>query len=226
MCYNSRSIASSSLDIMSILGYGVFASFVLSLILLTAQVLRARSFGRRLLYSLPEGDPRKGVSYALGRGMMPWEKESAAKHLPTYLGGVLYHAGVFAAVVLALCLAAGLRPPPAGLRLLRDLAAAGFLAGIGLLFKRAVKPGMRHISCPDDYLANILVDFFVLAGFLSASFAAAAPPFLILSIATFLYMPLGKIRHCFFFFYSRILFGAYFGRRGVLPGKRRAPREA
>ena len=113
MCYNSRSIASSSLDIMSILGYGVFASFILSLILLTAQVLRARSFGRRLLYSLPEGDPRKGVSYALGRGMMPWEKESAAKHLPTYLGGVLYHAGVFAAVVLALCLAAGLRPPPA-----------------------------------------------------------------------------------------------------------------
>jgi len=33
----------------------------------------------------------------------------------------------------------------------------------------------------------------------------------------FLYIPVGKIRHCFFFFYSRILFGLFYGRRGVLP---------
>ena len=203
--------------LMTVLKFGVFISFGLSLILLTAQVLHALSFGRRRLLSRPAGNPGKGIIYAFGQGMLPWEKESAARHLPTYVAGILYHAGIFAAILTVLAPAAGVKSPPAAIPFLQVMMAAGFLAGAGLLFKRAVKPQMRYISCPDDFVANILVDIFLLAGLMASWHAAILLAFYIVATVTFLYLPLGKIRHCFFFFYSRLLFGSYFGRRGVLP---------
>jgi len=205
---------------MSLLRYSVFVAFFVSLVLLTVLVLQTLSFGRRRLHSRAEGKRWQGMAYALGRGMLPWEKESAARHLPTYVAGMIYHAGVFAAILSVLFLAAEIRPPEAAVTVFRFFLAAGFLSGAGLLLKRAVQPRMRYISCPDDYVSNLLVDGFVLSGLLSSLIAAAEPVFFILAILTFLYMPLGKIRHCFFFFYSRLLFGSYFGRRGVLPRKR------
>ena len=205
---------------MMILRYSVVAAFFFSLVLLTFQVLQTFSFGRRKLHSQAGGKPWQGVAYSFGRGMMPWEKESAAKHLPTYLAGMVYHAGIFAAILSVFLLAAGIRPPGPAVAVFRILLAAGFLSGAGLLLKRAVNPKMRHISCPDDFVSNLLVDGFVFLGLLSSWLAAAEPVFFTVAILTFLYMPLGKIRHCFFFFYSRLLFGSYFGRRGVLPRKR------
>lgn len=205
---------------MTILRAGAFIAFIISVVSLSIQVLQTFSFGRRRLHSNAEGSRSSGIRYALGRGMMPWEKESAAKHLPTYVAGMIYHAGIFAAIICALLLAAGIRPPDAAATVLRILLAAGFLMGAGLLLKRIVNPKMRSISCPDDFVSNLLVDGFVFSGLLSSWFPGATPVFLILAILTFFYMPVGKIRHCFFFFYSRILFGSYFGRRGVLPRRR------
>jgi hypothetical protein len=207
---------------MAVLRIFVIAAFFFSLILLTVQVLQTLSFGRRRLHSQPGGDPWKGVAYSFGRGMMPWEKESAAKHLPTYIAGMIYHAGIFAAILSVLLLATGVRPPEAAATALRILLAAGFLAGTGLLIKRVINRKMRHISCPDDFVSNLLVDGLVSLGLLSSWLTAAVPVFFAAAIVTFLYTPLGKIRHCFFFFYSRILFGSYFGRRGVLPRRRPA----
>jgi hypothetical protein len=207
---------------MIILRAGVFVAFVFSLVFLTAQVWGVLSAGRKRLHSEAAGSRLSGAAYALGRGMLPWEKESAAKHLPTYSAGIVYHAGIFAAIALALLLAAGGRLPATAVPVFRVALAAGFLAGAGLLIKRSVRPKMRHISCPDDFASNLLVDAFVLIGLWTTGRPSAAPVFLAAAVATFLYMPLGKIRHCFFFFYSRILFGSYFGRRGVLPPKRPA----
>jgi hypothetical protein len=189
---------------------------------ITAQVLQTLSFGRRRLHSEAGGKPGEGIAYALGRGMLPWEKESAARHLPTYVAGMVYHAGIFSAVLYALCLAANIPLPQAILIIIQILLAAGFLSGAGLLLKRMIHSKMRYISCPDDYASNLLVDGFLFSGLFSSWLAAVRPVFLALAILTFLYMPLGKIRHCFFFFYSRILFGSYFGRRGVLPRRRTA----
>jgi hypothetical protein len=222
MLYCLVSGAFCELIIMALLRYCVLAAFFFSFVLLTVQVLQTLSFGRRRLHSEAEGRPRKGIIYALGRGMMPWEKESAARHLPTYIAGMIYHAGVFAAILSVLLLAAGIRLPAPGLTVFRLLLAAGLFSGTALLLKRVIQPKMRSISCPDDYVSNLLVDGFVLSGLLSSWLTAAVPVFFAAAILTFLYMPLGKLRHCFFFFYSRILFGSYFGRRGVLPRRRPA----
>ena len=202
---------------MLLLKFGVFVSFGFSLFLLTYLVLHTFSFGKRQLHSKAEATRWKGVAYAFSLGMMPWEKESAAKHLPTYVAGIFYHIGIFAAIFYVLFTAASLSLSEAILSPFRALLAVGFICGTGLLLKRAIKRQMRYISCPDDFVANILVDLFILSGFLSSLLSAVIPVFDILAILTFLYMPLGKIRHCFFFFYSRILFGSYFGRRRILP---------
>lgn len=185
--------------------------------MLTFLVLHTFSFGKRQLHSKAEATLWKGVAYAFSQGMLPWEKESAAKHLPTYLAGIFYHTGIFAAIFYVLFSAASFSLSEDILSIFRGLLAVGFICGSGLLIKRAIRNQMRYISCFDDFAANILVDFFILSGFLSSLLPAAIPVFFILAILTFLYMPLGKIRHCFFFFYSRVLFGSYFGRRGVLP---------
>lgn len=208
--------------ITSVLRVGVLISLTISLALLTTQVLKTLPFGRRRLHSPDEGSRSKGITYAFIRGMMPWEKESAARHLPTYVAGMIYHAGIFAAIFWALCLAGGIRLPRAVLTFVQFLMAAGFLSGTGLFLRRVIRPGMRYISCPDDYVSNLLVDGFVFSGLLASWLTGVKPVFLIVAMITFLYMPLGKIRHCFFFFYSRLLFGTYFGRRGVLPRQKPA----
>jgi len=82
---------------------------------------------------------------------------------------------------------------------------------------------LRGISCPDDFAANVLVDLLLAAAIASLWIPGADAVLLATAALLFLYIPLGKIRHCFFFFYSRILFGIFFGRRGVLPPR---PRES
>jgi len=39
----------------------------------------------------------------------------------------------------------------------------------------------------------------------------------IIAAFTFFYVPLGKIRHCLYFFFSRLFFGKFFVRRSVFP---------
>ena len=56
-------------------------------------------------------------------------------------------------------------------------------------------------------------------GFVQTYSPRATPLFFLLAIVMILYIPVGKIRHCFFFFYTRILFGLFYGRRDVLPPK-------
>jgi hypothetical protein len=207
--------------LMSILKVGVFLSLAVSLVLLGLLVLGISAFGRRRLHTRPQGRSGRGVVYALGRGLLPWEKESAAKHLPTYTAGMTYHTGIFTSFLFVLLTAAAVRLPAIALMAARALMGLGLISGLGLLIKRISKPKLRHISSPDDYIANSLVDAFLLSGVAATFYPGVVPIYFAVAILMFLYMPLGKIRHCVFFFLSRIRFGSYFGRRGVLPPAKR-----
>ncbi len=92
----------------------------------------------------------------------------------------------------------------------------GAVAGAGLLVKRPATFALRAISTPDDYVANVLVTAFVIAAAATVRTGKFAVPFLAIAVLLLLYVPLGKIRHCALFFVSRITFGRFFGRRGVL----------
>ena len=196
------------------LRYGVIFSFFISLVLLVGLIWRTFSFGRRRIYAAKAGEARRGVAYALGQGMMPWEKESAQKHLPTYIAGVFYHAGVFSGLLYLLSLVIPLELSAFLLQVLRTLMAVGILCGVGLLIKRLTLGYMRAISCLDDYVSNALVNLFLVLVLLESFLPNFRPILFLITILLFLYIPVGKIRHCFFFFYSRILFGQFYGRRG------------
>ncbi|MBA7644449.1 hypothetical protein ES703_52193 [subsurface metagenome] len=154
--------------------------------------------------------------------MMPWEKESAGKHLPTYLGGIAYHTGIFAALAYLVSLIISVEFSTSLILALRCAVAIGFLSGIALFLKRILLPVIRKISCPDDFAANLLVDIFLAFTFIRTYSESFAPFYYLAAIVMLLYIPVGKIRHCFFFFYAKMLLGTFYGRRGVLPsGTRR-----
>jgi hypothetical protein len=200
---------------------GVILSALFALVALTVLVLRTLSFGRRPFYSRDSGSKVSGIVYVFGRGMMPWEKESARKHPLTYIAGVVYHAGIFAALFFLFCAVFSLSPPRALLLVLRVALVAGGACGLSLFLKRVFSRTLRKLSCPDDYAANAVVTLFVIIAALRAWQPGVATPveqlFYVVSILMFLYVPAGKIRHCFFFFYSRVLLGIFFGRRAALP---------
>ena len=201
------------------LRYGVILSFFISLISLAILILNTFSFGKRAFYAEPQAKGRKGILYAFTRGMMPWEKESARKHLMTYIAGVFFHSGIFSAMFYILSLVVPFNVNIYFIYFLRILMGIGIVCGLGLLLKRIFLPFLSKISCLDDYAANILVNIALILAFTDTFIQNIRTFLFFVTIFLLFYLPIGKIRHCFFFFYSRVLFGLFFGRRGVLPQK-------
>jgi len=232
---------------MDFMDFADFVDFFLRLAVLAAAVwalsglaflwLRAKAFGGREIFAEPAGSARGGVIYAFTKGMLPWAKESVRGHLPSFLLGLAYHLGVFSAFALLAIYLLGLPRPPfgdaagaflfackagdatVGVRLLPLPLAFGALGGVSLFAKRLANPTLRGLSCPDDYVSNILATLFVVLALASILLERpwATRSFFVSSIALFAYLPLGKIRHCLFFFCTRCHFGEFFGRRGCMP---------
>jgi len=194
------------------------AAAAASLGALILMVFRTFSFGHREYLSAPRGYGGRGLVYAFGRGML--DKESVSRHRPTMAGGALYHMAIFAGLAYVLWMALPLRISPS-LWAFRPLLLAGAIVGLSLFIKRTAKSHLRRLSCPDDFFANLFVDGFLSMALLHTFIPALEPVLLGFSVLLFVYIPLGKIRHCFFFFYTRIVFGLHFGRRGALPGSGR-----
>ncbi len=201
------------------LRYSVILSFLISLISLSILIVKTFSYGRKQFLAKPDGKISKGIFYALGQGILPWEKESTRRHLLTYVTGIFYHLGIFSGIFYIASVIIPFHFNHYFIFIVQIFLFVGIICGLGLLTKRIFITSLRLISCPDDYISNILVNLFLIIGLLD-TFTSSINIFYFLStIILLLYIPFGKIRHCFFFFYSRILFGIFFGRRSVLPQK-------
>jgi hypothetical protein len=182
--------------------------------------LRARGFGRRVLFAPAAGDPAAGIRYAFTNAMLPQAKESVRMHLPSYAAGVVFHLGAFAAFGLLAVTLARIQVPAAIAWIGRIATLAGALGGLALLAKRSLTPHLRGLSSPDDFVANLLT-----TGFATLACAASLDPrlqtvWLVIAAVLLVYVPIGKIRHCLFFFSSRAFLGAFFGYRGTFPSGR------
>ncbi len=202
---------------MSILKWVAMLSALWALLALGFLYCRVKGFGKRTLFSPAAGEAREGIRYAFIQGMSPMAKESVRMALSWYAVGVGYHMGVMMALVLWAMslfdyqLLDGLHE---GSSLFAGL---GALAGSALLLKRALSPLLRALSSLDDYLSNFLATAFALLAALTGFWPEVDSLWMATSVVLFLYLPLGKIRHCLFFFTTRYHFGAFFGRRGVFP---------
>lgn len=197
---------------LNLLSIGVVAAAAWAVMGLVFQRAKARAYGQRKLHAAPAGDPKAGVRYAFTKAMSPMAKESVRENLPSYLAGMAYHGGLFTALALLVVTLAGGALPAALTGVSRALLLVGLLGGLALLLKRVLKAELRGLSHPDDFVANLLTTAFV-----GLALVGPSRVWLWSAIALLVYVPLGKIRHCFFFFSTRAAFGAFFGRRGVFP---------
>ena len=135
-------------------------------------------------------------------------------HLPSYLTGIAFHLGALAGLGLLLAHLAAIEPPTA--------ARWPALAGVVLLAKRIATPHLRKLSNPDDFLANLLTTVFAALAGGTVLAPALRDAWLSTSAVLLLYVPVGKIRHCVFFFSTRAHLGGFFGYRGVFPARESA----
>lgn len=164
-----------------------------------------------------KGDISRGIQYAFTTGMMPWAKESTRIHMVAYLRGIGFHLGIFAAIG-----AVSISPfweslPPFLSGALFWVLMLGALLGAAGGIMRMLENNLRGLSLPDDHFAVWLTTLFIATTGLAVISEAFMIPMYLVSAVTFVYIPLGKIRHCLYFFFSRIFFGKFFGRRAVFP---------
>ena len=164
-----------------------------------------------------KGDIPRGIRYAFTAGMMPWAKESTRIHMIAYLRGIGFHIGIFAAIGAVIISPFWESFPPLFSQVLFWVLTAGAILGAAGGIMRLLEHNLRGLSLPDDHFAVWLTTLFIAAAGLAVSNEAFMIPMYIVSAITFVYVPLGKIRHCLYFFFSRIFFGRFFGRRAVFP---------
>ena len=173
--------------------------------------------------SRPSGSVAKGVVYSCTLAMMPWHKESAYLHLPTYIGGICLHSGIllgFIFLLWSLCTTLfhiGWVLPSLVLYILSALLLAAALCGLAMLGKRIIKKDLRALSLPDDYISNGLVSLFLLASSAFLLGKIAPQCYYIISALLFFWLPIGKTRHVLYFFAARYHLGFFYGRRGSWP---------
>jgi hypothetical protein len=184
-----------------------------------AFALRWRQTERRPFavdHSPAKGAPGRGVLYAFTLGMAPWAKESTRRHFLAYLRGIGFHVGIFAGLA-ALFLSPwwSLVPAPA-LWPFAALTGLGALLGLVGDAMRWAEHNLRALSTPDDHASVWIVTLFLTATSLALLNAAWLPAMYVTSALMLVYAPLGKIRHCIYFFFSRRFFGLFVGRRAVV----------
>ena len=164
-----------------------------------------------------KGNPTHGITYAFTLGMMPWAKESTRIHMIAYLRGIGFHVGIFAAIGALLISPLWSFLPGPLMILIAVVLAAGSLLGAAGGMMRIAERNLRGLSLPDDHFAVWLTTLFMAVTALGVINPAMRVPMYIVAGITLAYVPLGKIRHCLYFFFSRTFFGKFFGRRAVYP---------
>lgn len=182
--------------------------------------LRSAETKRRALpadQSPVKGNISHGIAYAFTAGMMPWAKESTRIHLIAYLRGIGFHVGIFTAIATVILSPFWKFLPPLLSGILSWVLILGAILGAAGGILRIAERNLRGLSLPDDHFAVWLTTIFIFVTSLAIVNEAFIVPMYAVSAITFLYVPLGKIRHCLYFFFSRIFFGKFFGRRAVFP---------
>jgi hypothetical protein len=194
--------------------FGAFAGA--SLFMCARIAVSARAFDP----SKPRGSAWAGVAYSFTGAMSPLKKESARRHMPTYLLGLFFHGGVFVAFAWLAALFLGAGAPLLLVRVSALYILAAALSGGALLVKRMIKPDLRRLSCPDDYFSNVFVVGFQIMTAAALVDSRVEGALFVYAAALLLYVPLGKLRHAIYFPLARIYLGEFFGRRGVWGTKR------
>ncbi len=196
--------------IFAILGLGIG---LVGLLLRINEIMR-RPFKQDL--ARPRGNERRGILFAFTLGMAPWEKESTRQHWLAYFRGIFFHVGIFSAFAVLFASPWLAQLPDWVKWIALALTAAGAVFGFLGIPMRLKGPNERMLSLPDDYFSVFLTSLFIALAAVVLLVPAWLPAFYIVTGVMSIYIPISKIRHCVYFFYSKFFFGYGFGRRGVI----------
>jgi hypothetical protein len=167
-------------------------------------------------FARPKGSWKVGVLYSFTLGMMPWAKESTRRHWIAYLRGVAFHIGIFSGLFILVLSFFSEHFNETGNLIFALIIGFGALMGFVGIVMRIFERNLREISTFDDFISVVLVS-------ISLAFIALAliepvfkMPMYFTSAIMLFYAPLGKIRHCLYFFFSRFFFGLHLGKRGIV----------
>jgi len=174
-----------------------------------------------------------GVAKSFLKGILiwpfiPWVKRTFSKNPIIYLAGGLFHLGLFAAIFLGTphmlvwksLLGFGWRTLP--VPIVDWLSAGAILAMIVLLINRRINPVLKLISGPAEYLSWLVVFLPMVSGYMMTHhmFFRYEVLFSLHMIAVdvlLIWIPLSRISHFMFYFFSRTIHGLEFGKRAVTP---------
>ena len=157
---------------------------------------------------------------------IPWVKNTFKRNPLIYIGGGLFHLGLFVVIFLGTphmlvwksLLKFGW--PTLPLPIVDWLAVAGIVGMLILLINRLIHPVLKLISGPAEYLAWLMVFIPMVTGYMMThhlwfqyevlfSLHMLAVDFLLI------WIPLSRISHFMFYFFARVIHGQEFGKRGV-----------
>jgi hypothetical protein len=204
---------------MSILLLTQLLAIVALVFAIVAFTLRWRAAERLPLVferTVAKGSPLSGLIYAFTLGMAPWAKESTRIHTSAYLRGLSFHVGIFVGLG-ALLISFGWSALPTPLLWLIAL-----FTGLGALFGfignviRRTEPNLRALSSKDDHASVFIVSLWLAVTTIALLDSAWLGALYVVAAIMLAYMPISKIRHCIYFFFSRRFFGLFIGRRAVV----------
>jgi nitrate reductase gamma subunit len=174
-----------------------------------------------------------GVAISFLKGIIiwpfvPWVKNTFNRNPLTYLAGGLFHLGLFVVVILgtAHMLAwkslLGFGWPTLPMPIVDWLAAGAIVAMIALFINRLVNPVLKLISGPAEYLNLLLVFLPMVTGYIMTHhlwfrYEVLFSLHMLAVDVLLIWIPLSRISHFMFYFFSKAIHGADFGKRAVTP---------
>ena len=181
-------------------------SFTICIIASLSHIFKLIRLGNPTDYSKQAGDISKSVKYSFTKAMSPAKKESAFLHLPTYTAGIIYHLGTFLAIFFFFIFHLNITFSTQLNTIFSLFFVITGISGIGILIKRMYKKNLLALSNPDDFISNILVTVFQFATAYLLLDSNTIVIYSIISSLLLLYLPMGKLKHAYYFFCSTISF--------------------
>ncbi|MGD8604935.1 MAG: hypothetical protein PVF49_10240 [Anaerolineales bacterium] len=159
---------------------------------------------------------------------IPWVKRTFTRNPVIYLAGGLFHLGLFVVILLGTPhmlvwkSLLGFGWPTLPSPVVDWLAAVAIIAMLVLVIHRLVHPVMRLISGPAEWLNWLFVFLPMITGYLMTHhvinpYEAAYSLHMLAVDVLLIWIPLSRITHFVFYFFSRTIHGVEFGKRAVNP---------
>ena len=165
-----------------------------------------------------KGNLPRSIAASYASVLTPWRIESLHDHWVRWLTFAVYHLGIFAAIgaTFTIPFLPDLMTPAVRWACAIAIGLA-FVAGWMKLAWRLVRPEIRILSTPDDYFSLLVLQlwFFVAIPAILWEPHGWLVTYFVMTALLLVYVPLSKISHYIYWFFSRYFFGVRYGRRGV-----------